>query len=601
LLTEVRFAPGCCLCTIEQFAFSHSALEEFAIPPSLTALDGRAFAECPLRFVSASGAFAVRGRFILTDCEKSAVRYFGSEPSASVPASVERLATASFAQSALTAVDFAVDCRVAEFGVSAFAASALAALSVPRTVAVIGAFCFSDCHALARVCFAPDSALTQIGESAFAHTALTDISLPEGLRAICRSAFADCCALEKLTFAPGACLERIDDSAFARTALASLDFPAALAHIDSGAFAECAALRAVAFPPGSRLASVGALAFRGCPLASVALPGAAAVHADALPPSAAVRRVLSAAPAPASDDGDAAPGQLLLAGARYERVREIGAGASSTVELVRDRVSGRELAVKTHRVSRDFELRRMEREVRALLAVRHPCCLAILGWSPPIGKVGPRIATEFAAGGSLEDVLRRVRARAPPAFWTHTHIACFVAGAAAGLAFLHSRGIVHCDIKPANILLDGDGRPKIADFGSVRYEAILTGSITQEMTPLYAAPELADEGKYTAAVDVFSFALVLYEILFAKTVHPRTLTGIQLIMRAANNATRPVIPDDALPAELRQMIQRCWSADPAERMSFDEILAVLRESGYRLYPDVDTGEVENYMASIAAA
>jgi serine/threonine protein kinase len=119
---------------------------------------------------------------------------------------------------------------------------------------------------------------------------------------------------------------------------------------------------------------------------------------------------------------------------------------------------------------------------------------------------------KYIENNSLADVLTLVKAGTPPSFWTDTGIRIIVAGIVCGLEFIHLKGFVHRDLKPCNFLIDKGGRCKIGDLGSSKLLERATCLSSDKNTIGYMAPELYDH-KYNWKVDVFAFAMVLYEIL----------------------------------------------------------------------------------------
>ena len=174
---------------------------------------------------------------------------------------------------------------------------------------------------------------------------------------------------------------------------------------------------------------------------------------------------------------------------RYRVLEPIGAGGSSQVYLAQDTALGREVAIKVldPQAAGDGTLRKLfVKEARALAQLSHPNIVGVFD----VGEVDglPFIVMEYVAGSSLKQRIERTGALAL------SDASRLTDGIASGLAFAHSRGIVHADLKPSNILLDQNDKPKICDFGIARTPAEDSESPQLFATALYVAPERV-EGK----------------------------------------------------------------------------------------------------------
>jgi serine/threonine protein kinase len=115
--------------------------------------------------------------------------------------------------------------------------------------------------------------------------------------------------------------------------------------------------------------------------------------------------------------------------------------------------------------------------------------VAIGGWNIVGGKL--TIGTKFLAGGSPDVLLQKEREHAKlPGWWNPTGKAIVITGMALGMAYIHERGLIHCDFKPAKVLLDERGRPQIADFGLFR-ETDIKMAMNNVGTAIYLAPKIS--------------------------------------------------------------------------------------------------------------
>ena len=176
-------------------------------------------------------------------------------------------------------------------------------------------------------------------------------------------------------------------------------------------------------------------------------------------------------------------------GRRYRLVSALGTGASAHVFLAEDVSLQRRVAVKVLQpaLAKDEAfLKRFRAEARSVASLNHPHVLRVFDWGEDAD--GPYLVLEYLQGGSLRDVLDRGFRL------SHAQAARLGAEAAQGLAYAHARGLVHRDVKPANLLFDEEGRVRVADFGVAR--ALAEAAWTEPAgavvgTARYASPEQA--------------------------------------------------------------------------------------------------------------
>ena len=195
------------------------------------------------------------------------------------------------------------------------------------------------------------------------------------------------------------------------------------------------------------------------------------------------------------------------------------------------------------------------------------------------------LAYEFCEGGSLLSLLSD-----STRYYEYLPVALDVAN---GMAYLHSRNVIHRDLKPSNILLTRDHRAKIADFGlSVAY----TG---QELTAetgsyKYMAPEVIRHESYSSNADVYSFGLVLWQLI-TREVPFATMTPIQAAYAVAEGS-RPAIPA-AVPRRLQEIITACWDQDSHKRPSFTYITMALADYAKMAFSPANVGALTLQIAN----
>ncbi|GAC1700503.1 MAG: hypothetical protein NVS9B6_14200 [Candidatus Limnocylindrales bacterium] len=247
---------------------------------------------------------------------------------------------------------------------------------------------------------------------------------------------------------------------------------------------------------------------------------------------------------------------------RYRILEPIGAGGYSQVYLAQDTALGRQVAVKVldPAAAADPSLRRLfVKEARALAQLSHPNIVGVFD----VGEVDglPFIVMEYVAGTSLK---ARIERTGPLPVGDAIRFTDEIAN---GLSFAHSRGIVHADMKPSNVMLDKDDHAKICDFGIARTPQEDADSPQLFATALYVAPERVEGRPASVASDIYGLGLVLYEMLVGKP--PFTSSNAAVLLR--DHVVRPPVPPShlrpSLPKELDAIVLKALAKDPGLRYS----------------------------------
>jgi serine/threonine-protein kinase len=245
-----------------------------------------------------------------------------------------------------------------------------------------------------------------------------------------------------------------------------------------------------------------------------------------------------------------------LLGERYEIVRPLGSGGMGQVWLARDRMVGRDVALKILDATLARSLEHRERFRReALIAARFPHPHVVQCYEFHCDRAAAVAVMRYVHGVTLAARLRGRGGRLSP-----REVCRILVPIADALAHLHSHGVVHRDLKPENILLQGeDGRPFLTDFGIA---TLLTSEqsraevVRRYGTPEFMAPEqLAGDWESDHRSDIYSLGLVGFHALAGRLPTPRGFVDAPPLRQFA--------PD--VPAALGRIIDRCLARDPRRR------------------------------------
>jgi serine/threonine-protein kinase len=258
---------------------------------------------------------------------------------------------------------------------------------------------------------------------------------------------------------------------------------------------------------------------------------------------------------------------------RYRIVRKLGMGGMANVYLAEDEVLGRRVAIKIlndRHAGDDQFVERFRREAKNAASLSHPNIVSIYDRGEAEGTY--YIAMEYLDGRSLKEL---IVARGPAPI----HLAVdYARQILAALRFAHRHGIVHRDIKPHNVLVDGEGRLKVTDFGIARAGASQmteAGSIIG--TAQYLSPEQAKGASVDQTSDLYSVGVVLYELLTGVVPFSGD-TPVEIAMKHLSTVPEPPSAKRAdVPRDLDMVVMRALAKDPSERyQSAEEMDADLR-------------------------
>lgn len=246
---------------------------------------------------------------------------------------------------------------------------------------------------------------------------------------------------------------------------------------------------------------------------------------------------------------------------RYQMVEQIGRGGMATVFRARDPDLRRDVAVK---VMPSFEaedptfIERFRLEAQSVAGLKHPNIIQVHDFGEDKGFIF--IVMEFVAGGTLRDRLgERFSVR---------EVISLVGPVAQALGYAHDQGIVHRDVKPANVLLDSDAKPILSDFGLARVLGAMGGltAAGEAMgTPDYMSPEQALGNPADQRSDLYALGIVMYQMLLAQTPFRGETSTATLIAHIHQPVPIPTTIDPEMDPDLEAVLLRALAKDPDDR------------------------------------
>ncbi|KAF2303325.1 hypothetical protein GH714_016714 [Hevea brasiliensis] len=232
-----------------------------------------------------------------------------------------------------------------------------------------------------------------------------------------------------------------------------------------------------------------------------------------------------------------------------------------------------------------------DREVTLLSRLHHPNVIKFVAAckKQPVYCV----ITEYLSEGSLRAYLHKLKHKSLPL----QRLIATALDIARGMEYIHSQGVIHRDLKPENVLIDQEFHLKIADFGIACEEAYCDSLADDPGTYRWMAPEMIKKKSYGRRVDVYSFGLILWEMV-AGTIPYEEMNPIQAAFAVVNKKIvvfaefETCYPSDCHPA-MRALIEQCWSLHPEKRPEFWQIVKVLEQFESSLACDGTLNLVKN--------
>lgn len=272
----------------------------------------------------------------------------------------------------------------------------------------------------------------------------------------------------------------------------------------------------------------------------------------------------------------------------YKEKGKIGSGAFGDVIRAEDTRSNQIVAIKTispeHLIPSELNL--FKREVLILCHVRNIFLTNIIGFT----SQNPfSIIMEYVPNGNLFHYLHQYD---PNSNLDNTKKTIIAMGIAYGMGHVHDMKIIHRDLKSMNILLDNNYYPKICDFGVSKFDNNFKSTNSPVGTAQWMAPEMMNNENYTNKIDIYSYSMILFELLTLQIPFYR-VSQHELIVKVVNRNERPKLPSNT-PKPLEKLIKETWDRDPQKRPDFHLIFE--RFANHEVeFDQTDKAEVDKFL------
>ena len=281
---------------------------------------------------------------------------------------------------------------------------------------------------------------------------------------------------------------------------------------------------------------------------------------------------------------------------KYEKVENLDKRRFCDEYKIKEVKSGTFYTAKVYTLLN--ELKRVKQDIKCTSMFNHPSIMKFVGLSLTDfeQKSNPVVVTEYAKNGTLKQVLNN---KCPE--WNETKILINIYGIASAMSYIHSHGLIHRDLRPSNIQEDENFYPKICNFCLSKFvdneNAILEDNqssfveVFKDMC--YKAPESLSSSEYSTASDVYSFGMIVYELLS----NANSSFNTNQIISFVNEGQRPKLPS-SIPDCYRELVEQCYSQNPIDRPSFDDIVIKLKENQDFITEKVDKEEYLKYVTFV---
>ncbi|KAK8847191.1 hypothetical protein M9Y10_019774 [Tritrichomonas musculus] len=289
---------------------------------------------------------------------------------------------------------------------------------------------------------------------------------------------------------------------------------------------------------------------------------------------------------------------------KYKFIEEIKSDCFQIINIIQEKENGKKFAATTSFVNDDIHIKHyILREINTLVHIQHSTIIRFQGFSNQDNNV--IIITNYVDNKPLSNFLEKDMQSLLPSDFNNTKKQIILVGIAYGMMILHQHNVIHGDLKPENILLDNDYKPVLANFS---FSKIFNPYFSMSpSTAFYMAPEIAISNNYSTKSDVFSFGILMYEIVTGSRAYESRFGNPNYFQcQFQKEVIEGLRPDFYAPTKegLKKLIQKCWSNNPDERPSFSQIFDKLslrsdsNENTNCCLDDVDLEELFLYVEEI---
>lgn len=272
---------------------------------------------------------------------------------------------------------------------------------------------------------------------------------------------------------------------------------------------------------------------------------------------------------------------------KFEVIKEISHSQNYIFLLVEDKETKKQYVAKVCKTEEDQQSQ-IDHTINSMNKFKHPIVNLFLGYSPKnfLGEDHLTIISNYYPKGDLFNFIHQNQV-------DNTTRQIILVGISYGMKYLHQMNIVHRDLKLSNILIDDDLQPHITYFNF--FPTNDSGAIIA--TPIYLAPEIIEGNHFESSADVYSFGFLMYEVITGKQSSLDGANTSYQVFLKSTEGVRPEIPS-FVKKPIKDMIDRCWSCDPDNRPTFDELFQKLAYDPNFLLDDVDTEKLNSYIDMI---